>query len=65
MNAIDKAVATATSATAFATQLGISRQLLHMWQKNKRCPAHWALKVEAASGVSRHELRPDIYGEAP
>jgi len=25
-------------------------------------PAHFALNVEAATGVSRHRLRPDIFG---
>lgn len=30
-------------------------------QSSKRLPAEHVLKVEAATGVSRHWLRPDIY----
>lgn len=30
-------------------------------QSSKRVPAEYVLKIEAATGVSRHDLRPDIY----
>lgn len=30
-------------------------------QSSKRLPAEYVLRVEAATGVSRHWLRPDIY----
>jgi DNA-binding transcriptional regulator YdaS (Cro superfamily) len=30
---------------------------------NRKIPAHWVIAVERVSGVSRHELRPDIYPE--
>lgn len=30
-------------------------------QISRRVPAEFVLKVEALTGVSRHELRPDIY----
>ncbi|MGE3990359.1 transcriptional regulator [Pseudorhodoplanes sp.] len=38
--------------------LGISSQAISQW---RRCPAGRVLAVEAKSGVSRHELRPDLY----
>lgn len=39
--------------------LGISSQALTKW---KRVPAERVLDVEAFTGVSRHDLRPDVYG---
>lgn len=30
-------------------------------QSSKRVPAEHVLRIEAATGVSRHSLRPDIY----
>ena len=38
--------------------LGISSQAVSQWE---RIPADRVLDVERATGVSRHELRPDIY----
>lgn len=38
--------------------VAISGQAVSQW---KRCPHHHVLAVEAASGVSRHDLRPDLY----
>ncbi|MFA6125057.1 MAG: YdaS family helix-turn-helix protein [Sphingomonas sp.] len=34
-------------------------------QSSKRLPAEQVLTVEAATGISRHLLRPDIYPEEP
>ena len=44
-----------------ARGLGIKRQSVHKW---KIVPSKRALAVEAISGISRHELRPDIFGPA-
>lgn len=46
--------------SALAKELGISRQAVYKWQI---CPITRALDVERITGVSRYELRPDIYGE--
>ena len=32
-----------------------------MLQQSKQLPAEYVLLVEAKTGVSRHDLRPDIY----
>lgn len=35
-----------------------------IWQRlngSKPAAAEWVLKLEAATGISRHDLRPDIY----
>ncbi|MEQ8226684.1 MAG: YdaS family helix-turn-helix protein [Rhodospirillales bacterium] len=33
--------------------------------KKRHCPVELVLVVERETGVSRHDLRPDIYGEKP
>ncbi|QOV95419.1 helix-turn-helix domain-containing protein [Novosphingobium sp. ES2-1] len=42
--------------------VGCSNTSVWKWvQSSKRMPAEFVLKAEAATGVSRHVLRPDIY----
>ncbi|SNS20850.1 Putative antitoxin of toxin-antitoxin system, YdaS/YdaT [Sphingomonas laterariae] len=41
---------------------GRSQPTVWKWlQSSKRLPPDYVLKVEAATGISRHLLRPDIY----
>ena len=47
---------------AISEAVGLTRQAVFAW---KRCPPQHAIEVERVSGVSRHDLRPDIYGKAP
>jgi len=43
---------------------GVSQTAVWKWlQSSKRLPAEYVLRVEAATAVSRHSLRPDIYPE--
>ena len=44
-----------------ATELGITHGAVSQWS---RVPAERVLDVERVTGISRHELRPDIYGPA-
>jgi len=39
--------------------LGIKPQAISQW---KQVPADRVLQVEALTGLSRHELRPDVFG---
>lgn len=48
-----------------AEAVGVRVQAVHKWVKAGRVPAERVLSVEAATGISRHELRPDVFGEAP
>lgn len=57
---LKNAIAKAGSQVELAKRLGVSQQRFHWWTKHK-LPAEWVLSVEKASGVSRHELRPDLY----
>ncbi len=61
-NALKTAIEKAGGATKLAKAIGgITSQAISQWEV---CPVGRVLAVEAATGVSRHELRPDIFGEA-
>lgn len=59
--ALAKAIKAAGSSKALAQALGVSAQAVSQW---RRVPHMHVLTVERLFGVPRHELRPDIFGEA-
>lgn len=60
--ALELAVEKAGSQSALAKICGVGQPAVWKWlQSAKRLPAEYVLKVEAATGVARHLLRPDIY----
>lgn len=60
--ALQIAIAKAGSQAEIARIAGVSATAVWKWvQSSKRVPAEFVLKIEAATGVSRHDLRPDIY----
>lgn len=62
LQALKRAISTAGSQSALARMLGTSQQRVWHWEhKSGRCPAEMVLQVEAATGISRYDLRPDIY----
>ena len=44
-----------------AAELGIARQAIYQW---KRVPIDRVVQIERITGVSRNELRPDIFEAA-
>lgn len=47
-----------------ARELGVSPQAVSQWVKGQRpVPPRLALQIEQLTGVSRHCLRPDVFGE--
>ncbi|HFX2547830.1 TPA: transcriptional regulator [Pseudomonas aeruginosa] len=58
---IQKAVAVAGSQTALARALGCTPQNVQHMCATGSVPAKHVLKIEASTGVSRTELRPDLY----
>jgi hypothetical protein len=48
--------------SALAAQLNLYPSSISQW---RRVPAERVLEVEKITGVSRHKLRPDIYGPEP
>jgi len=60
--ALQRAVEKAGSQAEIARIAGVTQPAVWKWvQSSKRVPAEFVLKIEAATGVSRHDLRPDIY----
>ncbi len=55
-----QAIANAGGATRLAEALNIAQASVSGW---RRTPAARVLEVEKITGVSRHELRPDLYPE--
>jgi len=46
-----------------ARKLGVSPQAVSQWVKGRRpVPVRLALMIERETGVSRHDLRPDVFG---
>lgn len=61
-SALSQAIKLANGPVALSRLLGISSQAIAQW---KRCPADRVLEVERITGVSRFDLRPDVFGESP
>jgi DNA-binding transcriptional regulator YdaS (Cro superfamily) len=60
--ALERAVELAGGQSAFARILGVTQPTVWAWLNSaKKLPAEHVLKTEAETGVSRHDLRPDIY----
>lgn len=62
---LDRAVIAVGSQIALASICNVTPQAVSQWLQKGRPPADRVLVIERASGVSRHELRPDIYGLPP
>lgn len=52
------------AATRLAREIGITHSAVFQWL-HKGVPAQRVLAVERITGISRHVLRPDIFGPAP
>jgi DNA-binding transcriptional regulator YdaS (Cro superfamily) len=60
--ALKLAISRATTQKAFAESIGISgARVSQLIAQSKQLPAEYVLTVERIYGVSRHNLRPDIY----
>jgi len=57
-----KALKAAGGVTALARLLGIKQPSVTRWS---RIPPERCLAVEEITGVSRYDLRPDVYGPKP
>lgn len=60
--ALKTAIELAGGATKLARALGgITPQAISQWEV---CPVGRVIRVEELTGVSRHDLRPDVFGKA-
>lgn len=63
-SAIERAKGDRTQAE-FAELVGVTQPLVSYWLNRGQVGAQYVLTVEEKTGVSRHDLRPDIFGPAP
>lgn len=62
LSALSAAVTAYGSQSATARRRGVTQGAVWKWlNETKSLPAEHVLAVEADTGVSRHDLRPDIY----
>lgn len=64
MSAIYRAIEAAGGATRLASALGVKVNVVTNWRARGTAPAEQVLAIESATGVSRHDLRPDVFGPA-
>lgn len=57
---IKQAIQAAGGVKPLADMLGLTRQAIYQW---RRVPRGWAIEIEEKLGISRHALRPDIWGD--
>lgn len=63
---LQRALAISGGQVALAKKIGAKQQHISWWlNKSKRVPAERVLAIEQATGISRYELRPDVFGPAP
>ena len=62
---IEMAIERVGSQAELARTMGVGRQLVNHWYKQKRVSPLVALEMERRVGVHRHFLNPDVYPERP
>lgn len=65
MTAIERAIAAVKGPSILAAKLGVKANVVTNWRMRGRAPAEYVLAIERATGISRHDLRPDVFDPAP
>lgn len=63
--ALKKAVKVAGGQSALARRVKTQQRNVWGWlHRSKRVPPQYVIPIERTTGISRHDLRPDIFGRA-
>lgn len=67
MDALTKAIEHAGGVAKLASLIGAAPNVVGNWKLRGRVPVERCMAVEAATSgaVTRHDLRPDVFGPAP
>lgn len=67
MNAIERAIEIAGGPSALAAILATSPSVVGNWRLRKKAPPDRCIAIEEATDgkVTRYDLRPDVFGDAP
>ena len=60
-SALARAVRAAGSQSAFGRLVEKRQSTVREWLKADRLPGEYVLAIEAATGISKEQLRPDLY----
>ena len=60
-SAVRRAIQAGGGPRVLAPQFNVTQQAVIKWRSQGKVPAERVLRLEELTGVSRHELRPDIY----
>jgi DNA-binding transcriptional regulator YdaS (Cro superfamily) len=60
-HALKQAVSVCGSSKLLGQAINVTPERVRMWLHRDNLPAEYVIAIERATGVSRHELRPDIY----
>ncbi|ULJ59759.1 transcriptional regulator [Wielerella bovis] len=64
MNGVQKMIEHFGSQAKAAKDLAVTRQTVNSWVKGRnRIPAEKVILIEEKTGISRRELRPDLWNE--
>ena len=58
---MDRIIKEAGGQSELARRLKIRQQSVQEWVTRGRVPAERVLEIERVTGISRHQIRPDIY----
>lgn len=66
-SALERAIAAlgAGGQVILAKHCSVTPQAVNQWVRKGKAPPERVIDIETATGVSRHELRPDIFGPPP
>lgn len=64
-SALERAIKAAGGPAALARICSQHPQAVSRWRREGQPPAKHCLAIEAATGVTRYELRPDVFGNGP
>jgi DNA-binding transcriptional regulator YdaS (Cro superfamily) len=65
IQSLNRAIEIVGSQTAFGRLLSVSQMSVSRWSRGVVAfPPEHVLTVERETGISRHDLRPDVYGPA-
>lgn len=65
-NAVELVIEKLGGPTKAANALGVSNpSVVANWRSRGRVPAERVIEIEGLTGISRHDLRPDVFGPNP
>jgi post-segregation antitoxin (ccd killing protein) len=62
--AMDEAIRKLGGVARLGARLGVAHSTVVRWRQSGRPPAARVAEIEAATGVARHRLRPDVFAAA-